>query len=101
MSRKPSLEIGSPTNVQKGIGGHLMPGETDNLTDLEQLNEEILLLELNKRYENDIIYTYVGDILCAINPYKTIKGMYVFARSIYGPRALFPCLPAKTGPASA
>ena len=29
-----------------------MPGETDNLTDLEQLNEEILLLELNKRYEN-------------------------------------------------
>jgi len=76
MSRKPSLEIGSPTNVQKGIGGHLMPGETDNLTDLEQLNEEILLLELNKRYENDIIYTYVGDILCAINPYKTIKGIY-------------------------
>lgn len=27
-----------------------MPGETDNLTDLEQLNEEILLLELNMRF---------------------------------------------------
>ena len=35
-------------------------GETENLTELENLNEETLLKELQARYARDVIYTYVG-----------------------------------------
>eukprot|EP00040_Diaphanoeca_grandis_P030996 m.184588 g.184588 ORF g.184588 m.184588 type:complete len:972 (+) comp32197_c2_seq1:198-3113(+) len=75
---KAPVEIGLPTNVQHGGDqfGKKMPGETDDLTLLEELSEEVLLLELNVRYKKNQIYTYVGDILCAINPYMTIPGLY-------------------------
>ena len=49
----------------------------------------------------NVIYTYVGDILCAINPYKKIKGMYVRSTCplySHGRRAPIPC--AVTGPPS-
>ncbi len=32
--------------------------------------------ELKVRYFADVIYTYVGEILVAMNPYKEIKGIY-------------------------
>eukprot|EP00051_Salpingoeca_urceolata_P010630 m.130293 g.130293 ORF g.130293 m.130293 type:complete len:964 (-) comp16784_c0_seq1:1942-4833(-) len=51
-------------------------GETDNLTELENLTEETLLQELQVRYERDCIYTYVGEILVAVNPFKMIDGLY-------------------------
>eukprot|EP00049_Salpingoeca_infusionum_P017711 m.354083 g.354083 ORF g.354083 m.354083 type:complete len:962 (-) comp16916_c0_seq1:372-3257(-) len=51
-------------------------GETENLTELENLNEESLLQELKARYDRDLIYTYVGEILVAINPFKSIPGIY-------------------------
>lgn len=38
-------------------------GKTDNLAELEDLNEASLLLELKVRYDRDTIYTYVGEIL--------------------------------------
>jgi len=69
-------QIGLPTAVRRGQAGTTMPGETENLTDLENLTEETLLLELTMRYKKDKIYTYVGDILCAVNPFKRIPGIY-------------------------
>eukprot|EP00054_Salpingoeca_dolichothecata_P009067 m.51369 g.51369 ORF g.51369 m.51369 type:complete len:987 (+) comp18146_c0_seq1:26-2986(+) len=51
-------------------------GDTENLTSLENLNEETLLAELEARYKRDVIYTYVGEILVAVNPYKRIDGLY-------------------------
>lgn len=57
------------------------PGQTNNLTDLENLTEDTLLLELTVRYKDDVIYTYVGDILCAINPFKTIPDLYSSAKA--------------------
>ncbi|CAH1797083.1 unnamed protein product [Owenia fusiformis] len=48
-------------------------GEVDDLTVLAKLDEKILLNELRVRYENDRIYTYVGDILVAINPFKKLN----------------------------
>jgi myosin heavy subunit len=67
---------GGPTGFKKGVGGFVSPGDTENLTDLENLTEETLLLELAVRYKKNAIYTYVGDILCAINPFKAVPGMY-------------------------
>eukprot|EP00730_Choanoeca_flexa_P004849 TRINITY_DN11819_c4_g2_i6.p1 TRINITY_DN11819_c4_g2~~TRINITY_DN11819_c4_g2_i6.p1 ORF type:complete len:949 (+),score=327.87 TRINITY_DN11819_c4_g2_i6:88-2934(+) len=59
------------------LGGAVVPpGECDNLTALANLNEDTLLKELEIRYNKDVIYTYVGEILVAVNPYFTIPGLY-------------------------
>ncbi|XP_071794491.1 myosin-IIIb-like isoform X2 [Asterias amurensis] len=50
-------------------------GTTDDLASLGRLDESILLNELKHRYNNDRIYTYVGDILVAVNPFRDI-GIY-------------------------
>ena len=44
----------------------------DNLTTLSELNEQNLLLRIRKRYLNDVIYTDVGDILVAVNPFRPL-----------------------------
>ena len=36
----------------------------------------IVLIEFNFRYAKDKIYTYVANILVAVNPYKDIKDLY-------------------------
>ena len=35
-----------------------------------------MLENLQARFAREVIYTYVGDILVAINPFKWIKGIY-------------------------
>ncbi|XP_077989266.1 myosin-IIIa-like [Glandiceps talaboti] len=50
-------------------------GKIDDLATLANLDEETLLDELRYRYSKDQIYTYVGDILVAVNPFKDI-GIY-------------------------
>ncbi|XP_006823684.1 unconventional myosin-Ia-like [Saccoglossus kowalevskii] len=50
-------------------------GQINDLTTLANLDENILLEELRYRYGKDQIYTYVGDILVAINPFRDI-GIY-------------------------
>eukprot|EP01147_Barroeca_monosierra_P002905 gene2905-8162_t len=47
-------------------------GSLDDLSKLTSLSEETLLHELKFRYEQDHIYTYVGDILIAVNPFKEL-----------------------------
>ena len=42
----------------------------DDLAMLEDLNEDIILANLSSRYAKDKCYTYIGEILLAINPYK-------------------------------
>jgi len=50
--------------------------EVDDNCGLMYLNEATLLHNLNLRYMKDKIYTYVANILIAVNPYKDIKGLY-------------------------
>lgn len=53
--------------------GHTWTGTpSDNLTSLTQLTEQTLLAALNKRYQDNHIYTDVGDILVAVNPFRAI-----------------------------
>ena len=49
----------------------------DDLAMLEELTEEIILENLSSRYADDKIYTYIGEILIAINPYKYIHNSYL------------------------
>ena len=45
---------------------------SDDLATLSNMSEDIVLEELRQRYSKDQIYTYVGDILIAINPFKLL-----------------------------
>lgn len=48
---------------------------TDDLATLETLSEEAIVDQLQKRYTQNQIYTYIGDILVAVNPFTDI-GIY-------------------------
>ncbi|KAL0583084.1 hypothetical protein ABG067_006938 [Albugo candida] len=48
----------------------------DDILKMHDLSEEALLSNLQLRYEYDTIYTYVGPILIAINPYKPMHSLY-------------------------
>ena len=43
-----------------------------DLTHLDPLNEESLLLNLQLRYKRDQIYTFIGSLLVSINPFKRL-----------------------------
>uniref|UniRef100_A0A336N3K1 CSON010499 protein n=1 Tax=Culicoides sonorensis TaxID=179676 RepID=A0A336N3K1_CULSO len=48
----------------------------DDSCEMMFLNEATLLDNIKNRYYKDKIYTYVANILIAINPYKEIKDLY-------------------------
>ncbi|XP_036109240.1 myosin-IIIb [Molossus molossus] len=50
----------------------------DDLVNLEVLDEDAIIRQLQKRYVDLLIYTYVGDILIALNPFQNL--------SIYSPQ---------------
>ncbi len=58
------------------------PCDPSHLTDAEDIagmnnmHEGPLLSLLERRYYTDAIYTFTGDILISINPYKGIQGLY-------------------------
>ncbi|XP_052813336.1 myosin-IIIb-like isoform X3 [Mya arenaria] len=49
------------------------PSTTDDLTQLEVLDEESIVAQLFTRYSQNIIYTYIGDILLAVNPFHQLS----------------------------
>ncbi|XP_021359282.1 myosin-IIIa-like isoform X3 [Mizuhopecten yessoensis] len=51
-------------------------GKVEDLATLAKLDDKVLLEELRARYRNNDIYTYVGDILIAVNPFREIPGLY-------------------------
>lgn len=53
---------------------------THNLAEMSALDERTLLSALRDRYSSDQIYTYVGEILIATNPFRPLP--------IYGPLAV-------------
>ena len=60
----------------------LYPAEEDETKDVDDncglmyLNEATLLQNIKLRYNRDKIYTYVANILIAINPYDEIRKLY-------------------------
>ncbi|KAI9911835.1 hypothetical protein PsorP6_009382 [Peronosclerospora sorghi] len=53
---------------------------TSSLTRLEHLHEASLLQALHERYTHDEIYTWIGDILVAVNPLKPLPSLYSDAK---------------------
>ena len=53
------------------------PGQNHNdHTALLHLSDAALLSNTKERYQNDDIYTFVGPILVAVNPFKYIEKLY-------------------------
>lgn len=50
--------------------------EEDNLISLAELSEEALLGSISDRYSRGRIYTDVGDILVAVNPFRELGSSY-------------------------
>uniref|UniRef100_A0A7S1FZR5 Myosin motor domain-containing protein n=1 Tax=Corethron hystrix TaxID=216773 RepID=A0A7S1FZR5_9STRA len=51
----------------------------DNLISLVHLHEPAILHEVQERLMSDIVYTWTGDILISVNPYKETLGLYTKA----------------------
>ncbi|XP_072554589.1 unconventional myosin-IXAa-like isoform X6 [Paramormyrops kingsleyae] len=56
--------------VERGLLPPPQPKDHDDLCNLPDLNEKTLLENLRSRFKEEKIYTYVGCILVAINPFK-------------------------------
>lgn len=47
----------------------------DDLAALDNLSEDTIVQQLEKRFDQRQIYTYIGDILVAVNPFADL-GLY-------------------------
>eukprot|EP01102_Stenamoeba_stenopodia_P015921 TRINITY_DN5501_c0_g1_i2.p1 TRINITY_DN5501_c0_g1~~TRINITY_DN5501_c0_g1_i2.p1 ORF type:complete len:1059 (+),score=290.73 TRINITY_DN5501_c0_g1_i2:110-3286(+) len=48
----------------------------DDLVMLTKISEDAIVDNLKKRFNNDMIYTYIGHVLVSVNPFKMIKNLY-------------------------
>eukprot|EP00118_Oscarella_pearsei_P013163 m.102222 g.102222 ORF g.102222 m.102222 type:complete len:1858 (+) comp37156_c0_seq6:100-5673(+) len=48
----------------------------EDMATLSDLHEAAILFNIRNRYMKDRIYTFIGSILAAVNPYKAVGGLY-------------------------
>eukprot|EP01132_Coremiostelium_polycephalum_P007665 gene7665-9430_t len=48
----------------------------DDMVMLSKIANDSILDNLKKRYQADVIYTYIGNVLISVNPFKQIKNLY-------------------------
>jgi len=53
---------------------------TEDMAKLGDLHEGAILYNIRQRYEKDLIYTYIGSILAAVNPYQRFPEAYSDAK---------------------
>lgn len=70
MSQSRKLAAKDTTNVKPCDPVAL--GSFENMVKLNDLNEPTILNNLRNRYKKYEIYTYVGTILIAVNPFKLL-----------------------------
>jgi hypothetical protein len=70
----------------------------EDLVSLTHLHEPAVLHAVSLRFAHNIIYTYTGPILLAVNPFKSLP-LYSEVRSSYPPPPLRRCAPASLCPA--
>ncbi|XP_023570968.1 unconventional myosin-XVI [Octodon degus] len=59
------------------------PAPNDDLATLSELNDGSLLYEIQKRFGNDQIYTFIGDILLLVNPFKELPIYSTMVSQLY------------------
>uniref|UniRef100_A0A8C4X6F9 Myosin motor domain-containing protein n=1 Tax=Erpetoichthys calabaricus TaxID=27687 RepID=A0A8C4X6F9_ERPCA len=79
-SRQPSQDNGCDSPLALSKCGYpswtfvklMPPAPNDDLATLNELTDSSLLYEMQKRFGNNQIYTYIGSILLMANPYKEL-----------------------------
>eukprot|EP01035_Chromulina_nebulosa_P019870 gene19870-25822_t len=66
---KPSSD---PSFRFEPCGSHI-DDNVENLVDLDELSEGAILHHIRKRFKKKLIYTYVGSILVAVNPFEKLS----------------------------
>lgn len=66
------VNVPGPLSKYDSVTHAALEETCDNLVDLESFNEGIILHHVKKRYFDQVIYTFVGNILIAVNPYKSL-----------------------------
>ena len=61
-----SLTLRRQVRIRQDLG----KAGVEDMIQLSDLNEASLLWNLRLRYDSNLIYTYVGSILLAVNPYR-------------------------------
>ncbi|XP_025078860.1 unconventional myosin-XVI-like [Pomacea canaliculata] len=65
--------ISSVYSMHSSEKGELpLPGTDDDLSKLPSLSEEIILDAILQRYSRSQIYTYIGDVIIAVNPFTEL-----------------------------
>ncbi|XP_066562262.1 unconventional myosin-XVI isoform X2 [Amia ocellicauda] len=87
-SCQPSQDNGRDSNFISGSSKleqiKLMPpAPNDDLASLNELTESSLLYEMHKRFGNDQIYTYIGNILLLVNPNKELPIYSTLVSQLY------------------
>ncbi|XP_074185618.1 unconventional myosin-XVI isoform X2 [Rhinolophus sinicus] len=59
------------------------PAPSDDLATLSELNDGSLLYEIQKRFGNNQIYTFIGDILLLVNPFKELPIYSTMVSQLY------------------
>jgi myosin heavy subunit len=74
-NRNGGNEYKIPGNIAHfdSVTAQALDEDCENLVTLESYNEGIILHHIKKRFNSDKIYTLVGNILIALNPYKSIN----------------------------
>ncbi|XP_057563423.1 unconventional myosin-XVI [Hippopotamus amphibius kiboko] len=67
------------------------PAPSDDLATLSELTDSSLLYEIQKRFGNNQIYTFIGDILLLVNPFKEIPIYSTMVSQLYLSSAGQPC----------
>ena len=66
------IDLPGPLSKYDSVTHPALEEICDNLVNLESFNEGIILHHVKKRYFAQVIYTFVGNILIAVNPYKAL-----------------------------
>ncbi|KAM5312126.1 unconventional myosin-XVI isoform 1-T1 [Glossophaga mutica] len=67
------------------------PAPNDDLATLSELNDGSLLYEIQKRFGNNQIYTFIGDILLLVNPFKELPIYSTMVSQLYLSSTGQPC----------
>ncbi|XP_068602409.1 unconventional myosin-XVI [Brachionichthys hirsutus] len=88
LSRQPSQDDGLDGPFRSGASKleqvKLMPpAPNDDLASLSELTDSSLLYEMQKRFGNDQVYTYIGHILLLVNPNKELPIYSTLVSQLY------------------
>ncbi|XP_006639319.2 unconventional myosin-XVI isoform X1 [Lepisosteus oculatus] len=87
-SRQPSQDNGCDSTFMSSTSKPeqvklMPPAPNDDLASLNELTDSSLLYEIHKRFGNDQIYTYIGNILLLVNPNKELPIYSTMVSQLY------------------